>query len=427
MRHLPPTAAAHAPSLYAATAVGATPRPALAGETTADVLVVGAGLTGLSAALALAEAGRSVVVVDANRIAWGASGRNGGQLHSGQRLGVAAMEAAYGIGQTRALFGLAEEAKRHVRDLIDRHAIACDWRPGLIHALHRRRLIDGERREIDHLARHYGVTDRRFLDRAATAAALGSDRYVAAVRDASAGHLHPLNFTLGLAAAAEAAGARIFEATRVNRVVPDGALTDGGRVRAATTLLATNAYIDALEPETAARLMPLNNFLLATEPAPERVARLIPGGEAVADSRFVIYYWRPTGDGRLVFGGGETFSPRFPADIAGFVRPHLLKVYPGLADLAITHAWGGALAVTRSRMPFIRRMRPGLYTAAGYSGHGLGIATLAGRLIAEAILGDTARFDVMAAIPAARFPGGRRLRHPLQVAAMLWFGLLDRL
>lgn len=427
MRHLPSDPSPHAPSLYAATAIGATLRPALDGDTTVDVLVIGAGLTGLSAALALAEAGRSVLVVEANCVGWGASGRNGGQLHSGQRLDIAALETLYGRDQARALNDLAEEAKRHVHTLIARHAIACDWRPGLIHAVHKPRYVEPARREVDHLRRDYGAEQLSFLDRAETAAALGTDAYLAATRDGDAGHLHPLNFTLGLARAAETAGARIVEATKVTRLIPGGAETTTGTIRAREVLVAANAYLDGLEPETDRHLMPLNNFILATEPAPERLAALIPGGEAIADSRFVIYYWRPTPDGRLVFGGGENYSPHFPADIAAFVRRHMLKVYPGLADLRIDYAWGGALAVTVTRMPFIRRLRPGLYSAAGYSGHGLAIATLAGRLVAEAIGGDSGRFDIMARIPATPFPGGRRLRHPLQVAAMLWYALVDRL
>lgn len=427
MRHLPPAPAAHAASLYAATAIGDRPRPPLAGDACADVLVIGAGLTGLSAALALAEAGRSVIVVEANRVGWGASGRNGGQLHSGQRLDVGALEALYGPAQAHALHDLAEEAKRLVHALVARHAIPCDWRPGLIHALHKPGHVDAARREVEHLARDYGAADLTFLDRAALTAAIGTDRYHAGIRDGGAGHFHPLNFVLGLADAAEAAGARIHAATRVTRLVAGGAATATGTIRAADVLVAANAYLDGLEPETDRHLMPLNNFILATAPAPARIAALIPGGEAVADSRFVVRYWRPTPDGRLLFGGGETYTPRFPENIAGFVRRHMLAVYPGLADLAVDYAWGGALAVTRSRMPYVRRVRPGLYAAAGYSGHGLAIATLAGRLVAEAILGDTARFDVMAAIPAAPFPGGRRLRHPLQAAAMLWYALLDRL
>lgn len=427
MRHLPAQPSPHAPSLYAATAVDAAPRPALTGDATVDVLIIGAGLTGLAAALALAEAGRSVLVVEANRIGWGASGRNGGQLHSGQRQDVTTLEARYGHDAAHALFDLAEAAKRHVRAVIERHAIACDWRPGLIHAVHKPRYVAPTEREVEHLRRHYGVNDVTFLDRLALSAAIGTDQYLAGLRDGGAGHLHPLNFTLGLARAAEAAGARIVEATRVTRLIPGGAETTTGTIRASETLVAANAYLDGLEPETDRHLMPLNNFILATAPAPDRLAALIPGGEAVADSRFVIYYWRPTADGRLVFGGGENYSPHFPEDVAGFVRRHMLRVYPGLADLPIDYAWGGALAVTVTRMPFIRRLRPGLYSAAGYSGHGLAIATLAGRLVAEAILGDSARFDIMAKVPATPFPGGRRLRHPLQVAAMLWYALVDRL
>jgi gamma-glutamylputrescine oxidase len=427
MRHLPASPAPHAPSLYAATAQGGHLRPPLAGEIRADVVIVGAGFTGLSAACHLARAGRKVVVLEANRISWGASGRNGGQLHSGQRQDVETMEAWYGKDQARALFALAEEGKRLVKSLIAENNIACEWQDGLIHAVHKPRYVEAMKREVEHLARHYDIHDIALLDQAQTAAAIGTDGYFAATRDASAGHLHPLNYALGLAAAAERAGATIHEATRVTHLLPDGVLTTAGKVTAPEVLVACNAYLDDLEWDTSAHIMPLNNFVLATEPLGSRMDALIPGREAVADSRFVIYYWRPTADGRLVFGGGENYSPRFPKDVAGFVRRHMLKLYPGLSDVRIDHAWGGALAVTVNRMPYIRRLKPGLYASVGYSGHGIGIATLSGKLVAEAMLGDSSRFDVMGAIPARRFPGGRFLRHPLQVAAMLWFALLDRI
>jgi len=426
-----PTALPHAPSWYAATAHAAPPRPALDGDTSADVAVIGAGLTGLSAALHLAGRGRSVVLLEANRVGWGASGRNGGQLHSGQRRDQRTLERWFGETRAHALFDLAEEAKRTVRRLIADHAIDCDWRDGLIHAVHKRAWLADARREVDHLVARYGYDGTSLLDADALAAAIGTDVYFGGWRDATAGHLHPLNFCLGLARAAEEAGVRLHEATRVTRID-----TLPGRVRLATAtgtvtandvVIAVNGHLDGLDPEIDARVLPIRNYVAATAPLGDLADRLIPGREAVSDSRFVVHYWRLSADGRMIFGGGETYGHRDPRDVAGFVRAHMRKIYPGLAAVPITHAWGGTLAVTMNRMPFLRRLRPGLYTAAGYSGHGLAIATLAGKLLAEAIDGDTARFDLMSAIPAAKFPGGPLLRAPTLALAMTWYALRDRL
>jgi gamma-glutamylputrescine oxidase len=417
----------HPPSYYAATAIGLVDRAPLAGDTEADVCVVGGGFTGLSTALHLAEAGRSVVLIEANRVGWGASGRNGGQLHSGQRQDVATLERWFGRPAARALFGLAEEAKATVKHLIRAHEIDCDWRPGLIHAIHKRRWLAAAAEEVAHLRDHYGYLDAAVLDRDALAAAIGTDAYFGGWREETAGHLHPLNFALGLARAAEAAGVRIHEGTPALRL-GDGPSpvveTPRGKIRAGAVVLATNGATKGLEPESESRIMPIGNYILTTEP----LARPpIPGGEAVSDSRFVVYYWRPTVDGRLLFGGGETYSRGEPADIKAFVRRHMLNIYPGLADARIDHAWGGQVAVTMSRLPYMRRLRPGLFTSGGYSGQGVALATFAGKLMAEAILGDAARFDVMASLPARKFPGGRLLRYPSLVLAMSWYALRDRL
>ena len=420
----------HAPSYYAATALGLVDRPTLAGDRRADVCIVGGGYTGLSAALHLAERGRSVVLLEANRIGWGASGRNGGQLHSAQRRDQSTLEAWFGKARAHQLFDLGEEAKALVKGLIARHAIECDWQDGLIHAVHKPAYLHEMRSEIDLLQRDYAVSDISVLSREATAAALGTPLYHGAWREQSAGHLHPLNYALGLARAAEGAGAVLLEKSPVTRITEGGkpqVVTPSGTVTADSVILAGNGYLHGLEPETEARVMPLHNFILATEPLGERGARLIPGREAAADSRFVVYYWRLSVDNRLIFGGGETYGRRFPADIKGFVRAHLLKIYPHLADVKIDYGWGGTLAVTVRRLPYIRRVRPGIYVAAGYSGQGVGTASFAGKLLAEAIAGDTERFDVFARLPAPPFPGGKLLRYPTLVLAMTWFALRDRL
>lgn len=419
------------PSLYAATAHAAPPRPALDGDTTCDVCVIGAGYTGLSTAIHLAEKGRRVTVVEAERVGWGASGRNGGQLHSGQRRDQETLEKWVGEAGAHALFDLAEEAKRMVGELIGRHAIACDWRSGLIHAVHKPSWIHDSEREVEFLHRRYAYEDIDRLTRSELAEAIGTDVYYGGWRDRSAGHLHPLNYCLGLARAAEGLGVAIHEGTRVTAIETEGGLrrvvTPTGTVTCSDVVIAANGYLDGLDRDIDTRVMPIKNYILATEPLGARADRLIPGREAVADSRFVVHYWRLSADGRLVFGGGERYGTSEPADIAGFVRAHMLKIYPGLADVRIDYAWGGTLAVTMNRMPCFERLRPGVYTACGYSGHGLAIATLAGRLLAEAIVGDTTRFDVMASIPTTSFPGGPLLRKPTLMLAMTWFALRDRL
>jgi len=321
------------PSWYAATAVAAPRRPALAGDRRADVCIVGAGYTGLSAALHLARAGLSVVVLEAHRAGWGASGRNGGQVGSGQRVDQGWIEARL-PGDARALWDMAEAAKALVHDLgADMPGV--DWRPGIAHALRKPAEVAEARRYADRLARVYGYDRITPLDRDALAALLGSEAYAGGELDEGAGHIHPLNFALGLAAAAEAAGAVILERSAVLSV-GDGApvhlRTAGGCVTADHVILACNGYLGGLEPAVAARVMPINNFIIATEPLGDLAPMTRP--VAVADSRFVVNYWRQTPDGRMLFGGGESYGYRFP-DIAATVRKPMLQVYPQLAGARV--------------------------------------------------------------------------------------------
>ncbi len=414
------------PSWYAATAVPAPRRAALAGAVRADVCVVGAGYTGLSAALHLAQRRLRVVVLEAHRAGWGASGRNGGQVGSGQRLDQDWIAARLGPDDARHLWRIAEEAKALVQTLAAGMP-GTDWRPGVAHAFLHGSEVDHARRYADRLARDYGYTRIAPLDRAATATLLGTDAYAGGELDHGAGHVHPLNLALGLARAAEAAGATIHEGTEVLALLPGRPATlrtPAGQVTADHVVLACNGYLGRLEPRVAARVMPINNFIVATEPLGDRA----PLGQpvAVADSRFVVNYWRQTPDGRLLFGGGESYGWRFP-DIAATVRKPMLKVYPQLADARIDHAWGGTLAITPTRNPCFCRPQPNVLSASGYSGHGVALATMAGQILAEAIAGQTGRFDVMARLPVPRFPGGTLLRHPVLVLAMTWFSLRDRL
>jgi gamma-glutamylputrescine oxidase len=422
---------AHAPSLYAANAAAATELPQLTSPTRADVAIIGGGYTGLSAALHLAEAGVDVVLVEAHQVGWGASGRSGGQLHSGQRRDQDWLEERLGLDDARRLWNLAEEAKALVKDLIARHAIDCGWRDGLIETVHKQRLVRGEMAYVEKLKTRYGYAPVEWLDGYALADAIGTDVYQGGRRDWGAGHLDPLAFARGLARAAVAAGARIYEntpATGISYGATKKLATANGAVAADIIIFAGNGYLADMEDAVERHVMPIDNYIIATEPIGAGTeGGLIAGGEAVSDTRFVVYYFRPTRDGRLVFGGGETYSGVAPADVAALVRPHLANVYPQLKDVAIDYAWGGTLAITLPRLPFIRRVRPGVYAAAGYSGQGVALAPFAGKVLADAIAGDPRRLDVFAALPVPPFPGGKLFRKPALTAGMLWYALRDRL
>lgn len=418
-------------SYYTATAHELAPFAPLAGDRRADVCVIGAGYTGLSAALHLAERGYSVTVLEANRVGWGASGRNGGQIHPGQRHDQASLEASVGKDHARALWDLAEDARELVGDLITRHAIECDLAPGLIHCAHKKSHVDEFRAEVEHLREHYGYDRIEFLDRDQLAEKVGSPNYFGGTLDHGGGHLHPLNFALGLARAAKKAGAQIHEASRVQSLTRGRTVrveTENGSVTADFCVLACNGYLGRLVPQIATRVLPINNFIATTRRLSDAEARgLIRDREAVSDSRFVVYYYRLTADNRMLFGGGETYTSRFPRDIAGFVRPHMERIYPQLQGIEIDHAWGGTLAITVKRLPYLTRLDPNFYAACGYSGHGVAIAPLAGRLMAEAIDGQMQRFDVFSRLRTPAFPGGTALRHPVMALALMWFALRDRL
>ncbi len=417
------------PSYYAATATPLDPFPTLHGAVTADVCVVGGGYTGLSAALHLAERGLSVVLVEAHRVGFGASGRNGGQVGSGQRQDQLWLEKAAGRENARRLWDMAQDAKALVRDLIARHAMPVAWHPGIAHAC----WTETETRELhlyaEKLHRDYGYDQLEPLDRDGIKRLIGSPVYKGGEIDRGAGHIHPLNFALGLAQAAAQAGVRIFERSEVHRITPGAkpvVATQGGRITCDHVILAGNGYLGGLEPQIAARVMPINNFIVATEPLGDRAAGILSENVAAHDTKFVVNYWRLSDDKRLLFGGGESYGYRFP-DIVKTVSKPMLEVYPQLRGVKIDHAWGGTLAITLNRMPCFARPQPNVLSASGYSGHGVALATLAGKLLAEATASQSSGFDLMASLPQPRFPGGAALRWPLLVLAMTWYSTRDRI
>lgn len=421
----------HVESYYAATANSNRPYPQLRDSLRADVCVIGAGYTGLSSALHLAERGYQVVLLEGARVGWGASGRNGGELYNGQRKSQDELEKLRGREQARRLWDFGLEAVALVRDRVLRHNIACDLKPGIIVAAAKPSHAVLLRRRADKLRDEYGYDKVQFLDRDETRYMLGTNRYFAGDLDTGCYHLHPLNLALGLAGAATRAGAQIFEQSRVtaySRSDPAIVRTEGGEVNARFVVLACDAYLDRLEPRIASTMMPINNFMLATEPLSEVAARtLLPEDIAASDTKFVVNYWRLSADRRLLFGGGENYSPKYPSDIRRFVRRFMLRVYPKLAGVRIDYGWGGPVAITMKRLPHFGRLEPNVFFAQGYSGQGIALANFAGKLIAEAVSGTAERFDVMAGLPAPAFPGGTLLRYPALVLGMLYYSLLDKL
>lgn len=417
-------------SWYKATAEPLAPFAALQGETSADVCVIGAGFTGLSAALHLAQAGRDVVLLDAQRVGFGASGRNGGQLGSGQRMDQQALERLMGEPEAAKLWALAEDAKSLVKHLIDAHGIDCCLKPGVASAASTPRDVRDLHAYADHLENRYGYTCTERLDRAGMHRFCPSPDYAGGIIDHGAAHLHPLRFVFGLARAAAAAGVRIYERSLVHdieRSPKTVVRTDGGRVIADHVILAGNGYLGGLDRRVAGRVMPINNYVVATEPLGDRMADVLPQDVAVADSRFVVNYFRRSHDHRLLFGGGESYGYRFPRDIAAKVRGPMSVIFPQLKNVKIDYAWGGTLAITMKRLPYLARLAPNVLSASGYSGHGVGTATHAGMLMARAIEGDSDGFDAMAALPATPFPGGPAMRSPLLTLAMTWYSLRDRI
>jgi gamma-glutamylputrescine oxidase len=418
-------------SYYAATAIGVHDHPVLQGSQRADVCVIGAGFTGLSAALNLAEQGMDVILLEAERVGFGASGRNGGLIGSGQRKDVVEMERQFGFERARQFWDFAEAAKTEIRERVEKHAIPCDLQYGQVEGVHKKRYLGWPKEYAEVLAERYDYPHVRALTREQSREFVATDTFLEAMYDEQAMTVHPLNYALGLARAARDAGVRIFEGSRVTsytRTDPATVRTESGSVEASFIVLACNGYLGKLEPRVAGKIMPINNFMIATEPlGEERARKLINGRFGVHDTRFVVNYFRLSEDHRLLYGGGENYRPGFPADIAAFVRPYMLELFPQMHDARIDYSWGGTLSVTVNRLPHVGQLPPNLFFAQGYSGHGVSISNFAGKIIAEAICGTASRFDVFAELPIHTFPGGTLLRYPGMVLGMLYYSLKDKL
>lgn len=415
---------------YAASVPALPEQSPLRGAQRADVAVLGAGYTGLTAALALAEAGHRVIVLEAERVGWGASGRNGGQAIVGYGCEQSTLEQLAGAEHARLLFDLSREGMARLRGRIQRHAIDCHWRDGYAHVPLKPRQTRALRAGIVEMAERYDYP-LQWWDRQTLRTHLGSDLYQGAVYDAASGHLHPLAYAHGLARAALAAGVVIHERSPVQRI-DRGAQpllhTAHGQVRADFAVIAGNAWLQGVAPELEARIMPVGTYIGATPVlGAERARQLIGNDMAVSDANWALDYFRLSHDHRLLFGGRASYSSLPPPGLRGLMQRRMERVFPQLRGIGFEYLWGGYVDITRNRAPDWGRLGGNLYYAQGFSGHGVAASGLAGQLIAEAISGQSRRLDAYARIPHRPFPGGRALRMPLLVAAMAWYRMRDAL
>ena len=419
----------HVDSYYAATAHAARTHPRLSETVECDVCVVGGGIAGCSSALHLAQRGYRVVLLEDKRIGWGASGRSGAQALPGFACGQDKLTGLIGPEAARALWDVSVEGLALMRRLIAEHRIDCDWIDGQMQVALKPRHCQELQTLRTQLERDYAYRSLRWYERRELASLLETDRYLGGLYDANSGHLHPLNYTLGLAAATERAGARIFEDTRALRFDNGGGVrvhTRQGAVRCRHLVLCGNASLDGTAPALARKIIGVATYIVATESlGAERARRLITNNMAVTDMNWVLDYFRRSADHRLLFGGRVSYSGLDPANTARLTRARMLRVFPQLAGTKIEYSWDGYLDITLNRAPHFGRLAPEVYFLQGFSGHGIALTGMAGKLIAEAVAGTAERFDVFARIPHRDFPGGPLLRRPALVLAMLYYRLRD--
>lgn len=418
-------------SYYVASAQPAPNRPSLSEHIETDVCVIGAGYTGLSTALFLAEAGYRVVVLEAIKVGFGASGRNGGQIVNSYSRDLDTVEQSTTTQAAQLIGAMAFEGSQIIRERVSRYQIDCNLHNGGIFAAF-------TPKQMRHLAQQktlwqrYGYQQLELLDHQELQKYVGSTRYIGGMLDHMGGHIHPLNLALGEASAFESLGGTIYEQTpalRIDRTPQPIVYTPQGQVRCKFLVIAGNAYLGTeLAPELAAKSMPCGSQVIATEPlSPELAQSLLPQNHCVEDCNYLLDYYRLSADHRLIYGGGVTYGARDPGDIQNIIRPKMLKTFPQLAQVKIDYAWTGNFLLTLSRLPQVGRLTDNIYYAQGCSGHGVTYTHLAGKILAEAIRGQAERFDAFASLPHYPFPGGHYLRTPLTALGALYYSLRDRL
>lgn len=420
----------HVDSWYAASVPAFPHQPELQGVHNADVCILGAGITGLSTAIELAEAGYSVIVLEARRIGWGASGRSGGQAIFGFGCDQSKITAEVGLQTSRRMFDWSIEGLELIKARCAKFAIACDWRDGHAHVPIKPRQVAELQAWQNDLAGNFGYA-LQWWDKARLHAVMPNDRYLGALFDPRSGHLHPLKYTQGLANAALSLGVKIFEQSEVKqlqRTARPVFRTARGEVCCEFAVLAGNAYVHGIAPELDDKIMPVGTYIGATEVLGEQRARgLIGNGMAVADVNWALDYFRLSSDHRLLFGGRASYSTLPPPNLHGTLRRRMSRVFPALSDVKMDYVWGGYVDISLNRAPHWGRLGQNVYFAQGFSGHGIAATGLAGRILGEAIRGQAERLDAFAGISHRNFPGGRALRTPMLVAAMAWFKLRDAL
>lgn len=418
----------HARSYYLASANAMPRRPALGADLTADVCVIGGGFTGVNTAIELAQRGLSVILLEARRIGWGASGRNGGQLIRGIGHDVSGFAKYVGEEGVRYLQQAGIDSVALVGERVREHGIDCDLRWGFAELANTAAQFAAFQGELESLADLGYAHETRLVAPQDMAQVVGSGLYAGGLVDMGSGHLHPLNLVLGEAAVAESLGVRIFENSPVLELIHGDTVQvrcASGTVRAGSLVLACNAHLEELEPKLSGKVLPAGSYIVATEPLPVEVAnQLIPDNLALCDQKVGLDYYRLSADRRLLFGGACHYSGRDPADIAAYMRPKMLKVFPQLADIAVEFQWGGKIGITANRFPQVGRLKqhPNVFYAQGYSGHGLNVTHWCARLLAEGIqVGQSRGLDVFSQVPHMTFPGGKALRSPLLALGMLWY------
>ena len=420
-------------SYYAATADRSQRHAPLSGAIRCDVAIVGGGLAGLSAALELSERGLDVVVLEAREIGWGASGRNGGQAIHGLACGQDVIEAQLGLADSRKVWDMSIEALDMLRERIAKHGIECDWRDGFISvATSARKGRDAARSGPTRSRTKYGYPLTRIAP-ADMPQWVASGRYHSAIHDPRSGHLHPLKYVRGLARAAAAAGVRIFENTEVSSLAATGRRRDaedrrrrGARGRGCCSPATSTCRTS--HPKLESRIMPVGTYIVCSETMDPALAdSLIPTRSAVCDTDFVLDYYRTTNDHRMLFGGRVSYSTKTPANLQESMRRRMVDTFPQLASTKIEFAWGGFVDITMNRAPDFGRIGANVYYLQGFSGHGLALTGLAGRVVAEAMTADASRFDLFARLKHRAFPGGRLLRTPALVLGMAWYRMKDLL